>query len=345
MPRGCRQDSCVKRPIRSPNAKTYVSSDSVLCEGKWETIPLQPGRAKLNGIRKTITSRIWIESTECRRSPSGKYSQESQRWLSREDSKSHDRLTVWSGELQRQDHLHVNVQRHCMGRTRKQRTKKQFTDSCGICSQIPSRSRKEMVRNFHRQTRRIMGSNGTRNDGKFLSIRSSDISCLQYLSERRTTKQGRLKEVYTLQWYSWKQSSCFSAQWILRISSVSTEQSQIYVTKYPSVSGLGRNLQHLSIWKIQCKAVGKSTARIEQFLMWVLKLVEREQYFYTLDTDERQQMPHLCREYTMSRNEKETGMRGWIVKNTRIKVCYHDGRYSIEVQIPSLFEDNTVLLG
>ena len=25
-----------------------------------------------------------------------------------------------------------------------------------------------------------------------------------------------------------------------------------------------------------------------------------------------------------------------------IKVCYHDGRYSIEVQIPSLFQDNTV---
>ena len=24
-----------------------------------------------------------------------------------------------------------------------------------------------------------------------------------------------------------------------------------------------------------------------------------------------------------------------------IKVCYHDDRYSIEVQIPSLFEDNT----
>ena len=49
----------------------------------------------------------------------------------------------------------------------------------------------------------------------------------------------------------------------------------------------------------------------------------------------------------MSRNEKGTRFRGWILKNTRIgpvlniKVCYHDDRYSIEVQIPSLFEDNT----
>ena len=78
-----------------------------------------------------------------------------------------------------------------------------------------------------------------------------------------------------------------------------------------------------------------------------LKLVEKGQYFYTLDTEEGQQMQHLCREYTMPRNEKKTRVRGWILKNTRIgpvlniKVCYHDDRYSIEVQIPSLFEDNT----
>ena len=49
----------------------------------------------------------------------------------------------------------------------------------------------------------------------------------------------------------------------------------------------------------------------------------------------------------MPRNEKGTRIRGWILKNTRIdqvlniKVCYHDDQYSIEVQIPSVFEDNT----
>ena len=57
-------------------------------------------------------------------------------------------------------------------------------------------------------------------------------------------------------------------------------------------------------------------------------------------------MQHLCRKYTMPRNERRTRARGWILKNTRIgpvlniEVCYHDGRYSNEVQIPSLFEDN-----
>ena len=49
----------------------------------------------------------------------------------------------------------------------------------------------------------------------------------------------------------------------------------------------------------------------------------------------------------MPRNEKETRLRGWVLKNMRIgpvvniKVCYHDDRYSIEVQVPSLFQDNT----
>ena len=81
-------------------------------------------------------------------------------------------------------------------------------------------------------------------------------------------------------------------------------------------------------------------------LMRVLKLVERGQYFFSLDTEEGQEMQHLCREYTMPRNEKKTRVKGWILKNTRIgpvlniKVCYHDDRYSIEVQIPSLFEHN-----
>ena len=78
-----------------------------------------------------------------------------------------------------------------------------------------------------------------------------------------------------------------------------------------------------------------------------LKLVELEQHFCTLDTEEGLQMQHLCRQYTMPRNEKGTGIRGWIRKDTRIgsilkiKVCYHDERYSVEIQIPHLFGDNT----
>ena len=49
-----------------------------------------------------------------------------------------------------------------------------------------------------------------------------------------------------------------------------------------------------------------------------LKLVEKRQYFYTLDTEEGQEMQHLCREYTMPRNEEKTRAKGWILKDTRI---------------------------
>ena len=38
----------------------------------------------------------------------------------------------------------------------------------------------------------------------------------------------------------------------------------------------------------------------------------------TLDTEERQQLQHLCREYTMLRKEKGTRIRGWTLKKTRI---------------------------
>ena len=53
-----------------------------LCGKKWEMIRLQLRRIKLNGIRRIITSRNWIASTVCRRSSSGKHSQDSRRCAS-----------------------------------------------------------------------------------------------------------------------------------------------------------------------------------------------------------------------------------------------------------------------
>ena len=48
-----------------------------------------------------------------------------------------------------------------------------------------------------------------------------------------------------------------------------------------------------------------------------LRIVERGQYFFTLDTEEGDRLQHLCREYTMPRCEKKTRAKGWIRKNTR----------------------------
>ena len=78
-----------------------------------------------------------------------------------------------------------------------------------------------------------------------------------------------------------------------------------------------------------------------------LKLVERGQYFKTLDTEEGQEMQHSCREYRMPRNEKKTRAKAWILKNTSIgsvldiKDCRHEDQYTVEIMVQSLFQDRT----
>ena len=47
-----------------------------------------------------------------------------------------------------------------------------------------------------------------------------------------------------------------------------------------------------------------------------LMLVEPEQYFFSLEKEEGQQMQHLCREYTLLRNEEATRVIGWIRSKT-----------------------------
>ena len=57
-------------------------------------------------------------------------------------------------------------------------------------------------------------------------------------------------------------------------------------------------------------------------------------------------MKNLCREYTLPRSEEASRVRRWTLGNTNIgsvlKVCFHQGRYGIEVMIESLFRDRTV---
>ena len=49
----------------------------------------------------------------------------------------------------------------------------------------------------------------------------------------------------------------------------------------------------------------------------------------------------------MSRDQEGTRIKGWIQSNVRfvtvsdIEVCNHNGRYSIEVQVQSLFKEQT----
>ena len=78
------------------------------------------------------------------------------------------------------------------------------------------------------------------------------------------------------------------------------------------------------------------------------------QFFTTLDDDDDDDddalndMKGSCREYTFSRSEESSRVTGWIRGNTKIgpvldvKVCFHQGRCSVEIMIESLFRDRTV---
>ena len=70
--------------------------------------------------------------------------------------------------------------------------------------------------------------------------------------------------------------------------------------------------------------------------------------FIALDDDAPDDMKGLCREYTLPQSEQSSRVRRWIRGNTMIgpvpdaKVCYHQGRYDVEIMIESLFRDRTV---
>ena len=78
------------------------------------------------------------------------------------------------------------------------------------------------------------------------------------------------------------------------------------------------------------------------------KNIDTGQFFITLDEEGPDEIKTLCREYTLLRSEETSRVRGWIRGNTKIgpvldvKVCYHQGRYGVEIMIESFFRDRTV---
>ena len=79
-----------------------------------------------------------------------------------------------------------------------------------------------------------------------------------------------------------------------------------------------------------------------------LRIVEVGQFFYALPSPRGKETQSLWREYTLPRDQKGTRIKGWIQSRLRfgpvshIKVWNQHGRYSIEVQVQSLFQDQTL---
>ena len=75
------------------------------------------------------------------------------------------------------------------------------------------------------------------------------------------------------------------------------------------------------------------------------KNMGKGQFFITLDEDGPDDMKTSCREYTLTRNEETSRVRGWIRGNTKIgpvldeKVCYHQGCCGVEIKIGSFVRD------
>ena len=78
-----------------------------------------------------------------------------------------------------------------------------------------------------------------------------------------------------------------------------------------------------------------------------LNLVEVGQNFYALPSPNGAKNQSLCQEHTLPRDEKENCAKGWIESDARcgpvsdIKVCKTNGKYGVEVKVPSFFEDQT----
>ena len=76
-------------------------------------------------------------------------------------------------------------------------------------------------------------------------------------------------------------------------------------------------------------------------------MVEVGQFFFAFPFPGRPKNQSLCREYASPRDEEKNCINGWIGSNARfgpvldIQVCKAIGSYSGEVQVPSLFKDQT----
>ena len=94
---GYRQAYCRVEPINLPLPKSMSSPTLCSAWDKWETILLNPGRSNSNDVRTTIISANWIELMDS-------YG------IRVEVFQADDgRITVWTRELHRKDHIHVNV--------------------------------------------------------------------------------------------------------------------------------------------------------------------------------------------------------------------------------------------
>ena len=224
-----------EKACRFTNAKTYVFSDSMLWVEKWEMDPIATWKSKNKWYSKIIHFKDMNKwKTFSRITTLGLLEkiQSLMRDLQCEPEHFNDRTIFMP--------MYNDIAWQEKGKQRKMWI--QFTDSCELCSQTPSRSLVFLGAWIRREI-------CTEHDGKFLRFGSSNISCLQCLWKRENYEAKEAARSLYTSLVAMKTSSCFSARWFLRTCSLSTEPKQIYATNYPKVFGFRRNLMHVIIWK------------------------------------------------------------------------------------------------
>ena len=127
---------------------------------------------------------------------------------SRRDSKYDDWIKVWKWAIQRKDHLHFNVQWHCLGKTRERRKLYcECSRSCWVWSKIHART---LVIPGLGSEKKWYGSHVNKLDGEwhktaedmklnFAESWTSYIPCYQRIRKRRIEKQRKRSEIHSLQ--------------------------------------------------------------------------------------------------------------------------------------------------
>ena len=165
-------------------------------------IPLAHGRRKSIGLWIHPNVENWIESTGSRWSSRRKISQTSPHMqILAPDSEHDDWNTVWTWAIPRTNHLHVNVQRHCMVRKETKIVHCEFKNRGRICKKIRTRTlvvsrawtRTELVRNSHVQAERRMGSCRGGHDDHLQWKRTYHVPRIQCFRTGIFAKQRRKK--------------------------------------------------------------------------------------------------------------------------------------------------------
>ena len=199
-----------------------VLSDSVLCvvkNGIWsccnreEKILMVFGKQSLQGYE---SNRWYTDGVQVENIPKNHIV-----GPPREDSSSNDRLTVRTWRLHRQDHLHVNVQRHWVGSNTKKKTihwqlQIMLANSLAVIGLswclYQKRSGAELTLANPSDDGQISQDLVTQHFELPVPLREGNYEAMEEARSQYTSMVVM------------KTSSCFTAQWFLRISSVSTEQ-------------------------------------------------------------------------------------------------------------------------